>query len=751
MIESESGMVNYLRVRQAETINMSTTYKSISTVMLALKFSVSLLTSRASFEMSSISVSDEDVLTAEATSAASPGTFILNVDALALNHQIASQGFEDADSTSIGTGTVQISVGDGSATTLTIDSTNDTLTGLKNAINEANIGVTATIVDDGTSKNPYRLVLTADKTGKKNAINFTASLSGGTAPDFATAVFDDVETDGISADSTSTIAKGATAAYSGNQNKTYTFTVAGAGVQTVGAGDITINWTDGTNSGTIVVSEADTEVALTGDGADGLKLSFGAGDLKAGDTFAVQAFAPTLQVAADARVSLGSTVGGGSPIVISSETNEVEDLIAGVTLHLKDVSTAPVTIEVSIDKQGIKDKITDILNKYNEVMRHIDQQFRYNEETGEAGVLLGDGYLLSMQSYLRSAVSGALSTLPTSMNMLASIGIRTGDGGHLMLTQTSKLFDAIDEDFAAVKNLFTSSGSSTNPLVQFLVATDKTKITSDGYEVDITQAAAQGYLQGAEIYDPAAQSIIIDSTNSALKLTVDGVTSETITLTEKTYTSAAELVRELQNKINADDNIGKYNMTAEWVSTGGDTGYLLLVSPSYGETSKVSIDLGVANSANQALGLATAQSVAGKNVAGTINGEAATGAGRVLTGDEGNANTEGLKLTVNLTAADLTSGAEAVVTYSQGFAARLDEVLESITRSVDGTIARRTKGLDDQVDYYAALIKDYAERLEERREQLYKQFYEMEQALGELQGQATYLSSQLAQIQSLFG
>ncbi len=751
IIGSESGMVNHLRTQQAETTKKSATYSSLSAVMLALKANTASITRRSSFEVHNISVSDEDVLTATAGAGTAPGSFTLNVEALARNHQIASQGFADADTTSIGAGTVQISVGDGSVTTLTIDSGNDTLTGLKNAINDANIGVTASIVDDGTSQNAYRLVLTAEDSGKNNTINFTAALTDGRTPNFDTAVFDEVETDGISTESTSTIALGDTAAYSGNQNKTYTFTIGGSGVQTVGASTITVNWTDGTNSGSFEIDEADTEIALTGDGSDGMKLTFGAGDLKAGDTFEVQSFAPTLQVAADAKISLGSTVGGGSPIVISSETNQIKGLIAGVTLDLKQVSTGPVDVIVSVDKSGIKSKIQVVLDSYSEVMKKIDEQFKYNEDTGEAGVLLGDGYLLSIQSYLRSGFSGALSTLPKSMNMLASIGIRTGNNGQLSFADLSKLYEAIDDDFEAVKDLFTSSGVSDNSLIQFLSATVDTVTTTDGYAVDITQAATHGYIQGNEIYDPDVEAMVIDSTNKNLKITIDGVTSESITLTEKTYTTAAELIAELQGKIDADDNIGKYGATVEWVGTG-NTGHIKLTSPSYGQTSQASYDLGVANSAYQILGLTSLQSIDGNNVEGTINGEPATGIGRILTGDDDNDNTAGLKLAVNLTENDIDDAAvEATVTYSEGFAARMGRIVDSITRSTNGTITLRTKALDDQADYFANLIKDYEERLEVRRQALYEQFYEMEKVLSEMQSQGAYLTAQMAQAATLFG
>ena len=710
--------------------------------MLALKTSVAALTERSSFNAYNVYVSDEDTLMATAGTGAVPGNFTIRVDALAQSHQLASQGFADADTTSLGAGTVEISIGDGSTTTITLDSGNDTLAGLKNAINDADIGVTASIVDDGSAKNPYRLVLSAENTGKANTINFAAALSGGQAPNFTTPVFDEVEDGDLSAESTSAIALGDTAAYSGSENKTYTFTIGGSGVQTVGASTITVNWTDGTHTGSFQIDEADTEIALTGDGADGLKLTFGAGALKAGDTFEVQTFAPTLQVAADARVSLGSTTGGGSPITMSSATNKIDDLMTGVTLELREVSSTPVNIVVSVNKDSVKQSIQNVLDNYNEVMTKIDEQFEYNEDTGQAGVLIGDSYLLAMQSYLRSTVSGALTTLPKSMNMLASIGIRTGDDGLLEFAGSSTLYQAIDEDYDAVIDLFTSSGISDNPLIEFLSATADTVTTTDGYAVNITQAASHGYAQGSDINDPEIDPVIIDAANKNLKITIDGATSELITLTEKTYTSADELIDELQAKIDADGTIGKYGSTVEWVDNG-NSGYIKLTSASYGQTSQASYDLGVANSVYRTLGLTNKNSIVGLNVAGTINGEPATGIGRVLTGDDGNESTAGMKLVVNLTENDLDDGdAEATVTYSEGFAAKLDRVLESMTNAESGAMSLRTKALNNQSEYYANLIEDYKERLAARRQDLYEQFNTMESVLSELQSQSSYLTAQ---------
>ncbi len=65
-----------------------------------------------------------------------------------------------------------------------IDSTNNTLQGVADAINKASLGVTATIVSDG-SATPYRLVLTSNKTGENAAMKIGLSGDGSNPPDAA--------------------------------------------------------------------------------------------------------------------------------------------------------------------------------------------------------------------------------------------------------------------------------------------------------------------------------------------------------------------------------------------------------------------------------------------------------------------------------------------------------------------------------------------------------------------------------------
>ncbi len=60
-----------------------------------------------------------------------------------------------------------------SSTSVTLDSSHLSLQGISDAINAANMGVSATIVNDGSST-PYRLVLTSNNTGASNSLQITS-------------------------------------------------------------------------------------------------------------------------------------------------------------------------------------------------------------------------------------------------------------------------------------------------------------------------------------------------------------------------------------------------------------------------------------------------------------------------------------------------------------------------------------------------------------------------------------------------
>lgn len=134
-------------------------------------------------------VSSDPGITATATSTAVAGKYSLAVSTLAQAQNLAAAGqtstsgaINAGTSTTItfdfGTTSGSTFTSNGSGTkTVTIDSTNNTLQGISDAINAANIGVTATIVNDG-SATPYRLVLTSNNSGASNSLKITTNGAG---------------------------------------------------------------------------------------------------------------------------------------------------------------------------------------------------------------------------------------------------------------------------------------------------------------------------------------------------------------------------------------------------------------------------------------------------------------------------------------------------------------------------------------------------------------------------------------------
>jgi flagellar hook-associated protein 2 len=139
--------------------------------------------SKSIFNQCKVTSSDESLITATASNATG-GSYSIAVSHLASAQSLSSDSFDSATS-AIGTGSIVFTKG-GTDYTVTIDSSNATLTGACSAINKANIGITASVINDGTSSTPYRLLITANDTGTANSVNVTDNLSGGPALNIAT-------------------------------------------------------------------------------------------------------------------------------------------------------------------------------------------------------------------------------------------------------------------------------------------------------------------------------------------------------------------------------------------------------------------------------------------------------------------------------------------------------------------------------------------------------------------------------------
>ncbi|UCC79417.1 MAG: flagellar filament capping protein FliD [Candidatus Zixiibacteriota bacterium] len=751
IIEAERAKQNVYLARQAEYAQKMTSWQTINSYLLAFKTQADVLSKASLWDKISVSSSNPDIISAAGSGSSASGTYFVSVDQLAQNQQIASQGYS-SDQTIVGTGTIEISVGGSAPVTINLEAGSNSLSALKQAINDAGAGVTAAIINDGSGNDPYRLILSANQTGANSEITVTNDLIGGTQPDFETSYFDIPEKMEWSPNATSNPSLGAGAGYTGTANKIYTFTIEGSGSQTIGVDEITVNWSDGTDSGSITIpstfNPATDEVVLTGDGSDGLTLSFSSGVLVGGDTFQVQALAPLIQAGQDAILRLGSQGSGGSPIVVTSSSNTITSLIDGVTLELHDVSAGPIKITVNSDRSSIISTVQDLVSKYNEFAEFVDEQMSFNADANTAGVLLGETSLVNLLSYVRSDITQRVRGLDGDLTTLSDVGVKFDIYGKLSV-DTSVLTELLNDDPEAVKKLFLASGNSDNGYIKFLSAGPDAIPSESGYDVDITQAATRGTYTGVSIGNPALTNIDLTNNNNRIKISVNGAVSGEISLEARIYTSGDELAAEIEEKINACEELGSNDVEVVWVDNG-DTGHFEITSSIWGSNSKVNIDVEPAWSAHTILGLSGGTSTDGADVEGTINGEPATGVGQILTGDDENENTAGLKLKVTLTPDLLVSGPEGKITLTKGIAALLSEKIDVYTDANDGILNSRTKAIEKQINNIKEQIERMEKQLELKRESLYKQFIAMEEAIGKLQSQQMFLSSAIASLDSLW-
>ena len=162
-------------------------FGSINSALSTFKDSYKDLSKTSSYSAVNISSSDESVLTATAGLGAQTGVYDIEVIEKAQAQSLATAAFASPND-SMGTGTMTIRYGsyatgtfavnaDTTIQNITIDSSNNTLSTFRDAINaDENNGVTASIINDGSG---YRLVMTSDNTGEEFAMEITVSDDDG--------------------------------------------------------------------------------------------------------------------------------------------------------------------------------------------------------------------------------------------------------------------------------------------------------------------------------------------------------------------------------------------------------------------------------------------------------------------------------------------------------------------------------------------------------------------------------------------
>lgn len=309
-----------------------------------------------------------------ASAKAAPGSYRLEVQQLAQSQVLATQKTWEGASSVVGTGTLRIELGTTSGDTFTpragsepftveIGEGNNTLAGVRDAINASSSGVRASIVTSN------------------------------------------------------------------------------------GAAYLTLRTPEGADSTVrITVQEPDG-----GDNSDMEGLSALALDLPEAPGTAVRNLRQT-QAGQDARFTLDG-------LELTSANNTPANVIEGVTLTLRQVTTAPVDFNVAVDTAALRKNITDFMNAVNTLTRTVQSQTQADPAAGTRGPLQADstalGLLGSLRELLRGEVTGA------SVGTLSAAGMAFQRDGS-MATVESRLAALLDQP-AELARLFTQAGDGEDP------------------------------------------------------------------------------------------------------------------------------------------------------------------------------------------------------------------------------------------------------------------------------------------------
>jgi flagellar hook-associated protein 2 len=318
-----------------------------------------------------------------------------------------------------------------------------------------------------------------------------------------------------------------------------------------------------------------------------------------------------VQAASNASISLGS---GAGAIEVTSDKNQLDEVIPGVTIKLLKADTeSEISIDITRDTEKAKSGITDFVNAFNDFISYVNEQSRFDPESGASSVLFGNRSVATIKDEITRQITSPIPGVDGKNNRLSAIGISINENGLLQISD-SKLTQALSEGntgLDSLSKLFGLGGETSHPAVRFVLAGSETVpsvVDKDRklvpYNLRITDAAEKARIIGT---NSLQASTTIDASNNELTIKLDSTTEATVNLAEGVYTPQ-ELADHLETVILNSKDLGGRKLSASV-----QDGKLELTSNTYGNTSTISI---VRGSAVATLGLTDGQSDSGLNVIG---------------------------------------------------------------------------------------------------------------------------------------
>lgn len=729
-----------------------------------------------------VSSSNPQAVSATADATATPGVHSVEVVSLARSHTLRSDRYDDVESV-VGDGTLTVRFGtttfagpnydtftpdpDRVSSEITIDSSNNTLGGVRDAINEADVGVIASIVNDGEG---YILVLTSEETGEDSSMEI--SVTEGTVSGLSALAFNaTANTPGVNM-TQSVAADDARMSIDGIliRRDTNDFDEVVPGVTfnalslNVGApATITIaqdsgniaervqGFVDAYNS---VKSLLDQLTDFDEDTETGALL-MGDATLR-GVRNQIQRFLSNTVTGVESAgirslVDLGITTNQNAEFKLQLD---VATLQSALTNNPKDVAAMLADQKRASDDliRFTRFQSTTQQGEYDVVIERMATQGSLNgsslaslsgpitidadndELTFQVNGVTSEPILLTQGSYADgAALAQELSNQINADDNLDAAGF-----------EVSVVYNATDERLEITSSTFgsrsqvgiSSADTATEGTLGFVVDTGE---SGRGVDVAGTVNGIQGNGIGQFLTIPsgpvpatsgrfvgAALSgfetpLTLDAGNNNFSVAIDSIVSGTITLNEGDYASGAELAAEMQTQINADSALSSAGK-AVTVTFDTATNRLTIMSGSTSNGSTVAVT-GIAAAAIESLGLTV-----GSGDPGVPEGKVSDSASgvqiQVIGGD---------------------AGPRGSVTLVRGVMNQLDRYLDTVL-NLGGTLDTKLNTLEARMADLDSEAESFDDRMDALEDRLRLQFAAADALISQLNSTSNFLEQQLSSL-----
>ncbi len=400
----------------------------------------------------------------QANDGVKPQTFDINVINLAKNDIYESKGFASLDTqiTSQNT-TVKLGVG-GESANINLQA-GATLSDLADAINNANTGVSAQIINTGIGDNPYKLILKANDTGKDNIIEF----------DYGN--IDDLGLNQIVYKS-ATYSSDTDSVNNSGSDQTFSVNVNGVNYSmTVTNGESVSDFINAINNGELKDTNGNSLKGINANFTnDQIQISLQhIGNISFDDTNLTTDINDNTNFTNPARIQTAEdAMFDYNNVEIERSKNKITDLIPGVTINLVSTGDSQINIKSNIDE--ITKSIQQFVTDYNAMISNLQNLTAFDKDSGNVGLFQGNSDFTMMSSTFSSDLFDTLLDYTTTQSDL--------NGNSY---QTKAIFSAADMGFSMNRTgmlsfdvtKFQESYSKHPDLVEQFATSAFTKIKTD--------------------------------------------------------------------------------------------------------------------------------------------------------------------------------------------------------------------------------------------------------------------------------